>query len=157
MSQYAPRKRDEIKKVYNTIFVKDLPESHDSEEGVRELFGPFGNIHSIFPNRSEKGNTYFICYGSADTEDREYGPRCAEKALLEMNGKILHDTDKPIYVNAAMNKEQRIKAIKHEDAKFKASKKRCNLFVKNFPLYLTEQDLRDIFSPFGTIESLRLI
>ena len=69
------------------------------------MFGPFGTIASYFTKESDKGNTYFICYGSADTEDREYGPRCAEKALLDMNGKILPDTDKPIYVNAAMNKE----------------------------------------------------
>lgn len=55
-----------------------------------------------------------------------------------------------------MNKAKREKAIKHEATKFKISKKRCNLFVKNFPDNTTEDDLKKLFEPFGLIESLRI-
>lgn len=55
-----------------------------------------------------------------------------------------------------MNKSERKKAILHEALKFKTSKKRCNLFVKNFPDNTTEDNLRELFSQFGTIESLKL-
>lgn len=44
-----------------------------------------------------------------------------------------------------MKKSERIKAIEHDSNKFKISKKRCNLFVKNFPDSTTEEDLRKIF------------
>ena len=103
---------------------------------------------------SEKGNIYFICYGSENAEDRESGPRSAEKACQEMNGKLLPGADTPIYVNGAMNKKERIQTIQKESNRFKISKKRCNLYVRGFPTNTTEQDLHNLFSPFGQIESI---
>jgi RNA recognition motif-containing protein len=66
-----------------------------------------------------------------------------------MNGKLLPGAEKPLYVSPGMKKEERKKAIQHEANKFKTSKKRCNLFVKNFPDNTTEDDLKRIFSDFG--------
>ena len=104
MTKYNPKKKDDLRKVFNTVFVKDLPKSYESEQGVRSLFSPFGTISSVFPRPSEKGTSYFVCFGSDDSQDREAAPRSAEKAFKEMNGKILVIGEKPIYVNAAMNK-----------------------------------------------------
>ena len=146
-----------MRKVFNTIFVKNIPKSHDSEEGIRSLFGPFGRVESVFAKASEKGNIYFICYGSENAEDRESGPRSAEKACQEMNGKLLPGTDTPIYVNGAMNKKERIQTIQKESNRFKISKRRCNLYVRNFPANTSEDDLVKLFRPYGEIESVRLI
>ena len=55
-----------------------------------------------------------------------------------------------------MKKAEREKFIQHESMKYKASKKTCNLYVKNFPVSATEKDLRDLFEPFGEIESFRI-
>ena len=68
------------------------------------LFSPFGKISSIFPKPSNLGNAYFVCFGSDDSQDRESAPRSADLAFKEMNGKVLPGVEKPIYVNAAMNK-----------------------------------------------------
>jgi polyadenylate-binding protein len=40
--------------------------------------------------------------------------------------------------------------------RFKNSKKRCNLYVRNFGDNTTQQDLMDTFSRFGEIESLKM-
>lgn len=40
--------------------------------------------------------------------------------------------------------------------KYKNSKKRCNLYVKNFPPKTTEEELRKRFEEFGDIESLKM-
>lgn len=40
--------------------------------------------------------------------------------------------------------------------KYKNSKKRCNLFVKNIPDDSSEETIRNFFSPFGELESIRL-
>ena len=40
--------------------------------------------------------------------------------------------------------------------KYKNSKKRCNLYVKNIPEDSTEETLRQIFEPYGDIESIKL-
>ena len=44
-----------------------------------------------------------------------------------------------------------------EQTRFKNSKKKCNLFVKNFPQEYNEKNLEDIFAPFGPIESIKII
>lgn len=66
----------------------------------------------------------------------------------EFDGKIL-------YVSAADKKSDREKQIALETLKFKNSKKRCNLYVKNISPETTEDDLRNLFSVFGEIESLK--
>jgi len=44
---------------------------------------------------------------------------------------------------------------KKETLKYKTSKKRCNLYVKNFPQTWTEGQLRNLFQEFGDIENVR--
>jgi polyadenylate-binding protein len=63
---------------------------------------------------------------------------------------------KNLYVTAALKKSEREKELQHETLKYKNSKKRCNLYVKNFLESTTEENLRDLFAPYGEIESLKL-
>jgi len=55
-----------------------------------------------------------------------------------------------------LKKSDREAEKKREQLRFKNSKKRCNLYVKNFPPTSTEQELRDYFGKFGDIESVKL-
>ena len=75
-----------MRKVYNNIFVKNLPLDVTDDE-MRALFAPYGNITSLYKGTSEKEGKhfYFICFGSADKNDIEYGPRAAEKAVSSLN------------------------------------------------------------------------
>lgn len=54
-----------------------------------------------------------------------------------------------------MKKDDRQKELEHETLKYKSSKKRCNLYVKGFSNE-SEQDLRNVFSRHGEIESIRV-
>jgi len=147
LQKYNPKSKADMRKVFNTIFVKDVPSEFDSKEGVEKLFGVYGTIACVFPKISEikkevgepdKRNVYFVCYHNGDQADLEYGPRCAAKAVEEMNKKMFPGCDKPIYVAQGMNKKQRESKLKHETIQYKMSKKRCNLYVKNFPDHLSE-------------------
>ena len=40
--------------------------------------------------------------------------------------------------------------------RYKNSKKRCNLYVKNFPATWTEAELTNLFKTFGEIEKVRI-
>lgn len=40
--------------------------------------------------------------------------------------------------------------------RYKQSKKRCNLYVKNFPPNTTKEQLEEFFKPYGQIESIKL-
>jgi hypothetical protein len=47
--------------------------------------------------------------------------------------------DHIIYVREALKKSDREKEKEKEQAKFKNSKKRCNLYIKNFPPQTTTE------------------
>ena len=130
--------------MFNNIFVKNLP-SNVTDDDIKQLFGVYGNISSLHRGTSEKDPSqayYFVCFGAEDKNDVEYGPRCAAKAVEELNNK-LHEGQN-LYVTAALKKSDRQKELAHETLKYKSSKKRCNLYVKGFNTE-TEQDLRQIF------------
>jgi polyadenylate-binding protein len=65
------------------------------------------------------------------------------------NGKIL-------YVKPALSASKRKEELLRETIKYKNSKKRCNLYVKNFDPNCTDKDLHEIFKDFGEIESIKL-
>jgi RNA recognition motif-containing protein len=58
---------------------------------------------------------------------------------------------KTLYVRPALKKSERLKELQHETYKYRASIKRCNLYVKNFDNETTEEDLKALFSEYGEI------
>jgi RNA recognition motif-containing protein len=89
--------------------------------------------------QSQAGPFAFICFGCEDFADREYGPKCAEKAVEVMNGKQIGEFS--LYVRPALKKSEREKELQHEALKYRNSKRRCNLYVKNIAPDVTEQEL----------------
>jgi RNA recognition motif. (a.k.a. RRM, RBD, or RNP domain) len=95
----------------------------------------------------------FICFN--DPVDREHGPKAAFNAVQDEYDKKLKGQPY-IYVREALKKEDREAEKRREQIRFKNSKKRCNLYVKNFPPNTTEAELRQYFEKFGQIESVKL-
>lgn len=151
--KFAPRDKKDFRKVYNNIYVKNLPDNW-KEDDVRKVFSEAGRISSLYYAMHENGPYAFICFDAEDKADREYGPKCAEKAVAMFNEKDFGD--KKLYVKPALKKGDRERELMHETFKYKNSKKRCNLYVKGFPVSTTEQDLLALFAKYGEIESLKL-
>jgi polyadenylate-binding protein len=120
-----------MRKAFNNIYVKNFPVEWTEVE-LREEFSKFGEILSLTLAKNDKGPYAFICYGILGNEDKEYGPRCAMNAVLEYK-------DKEIYVKEALKKEDREMEKTKEMLRYKNSKKRCNLYVKNFPPNTTRE------------------
>ena len=151
--KFAPKNKSDFRKAFNNIYIKNIPDDWKEPE-IRKHFSAFGKIQSLFTGSNEFGMYAFVCYGNDDPMDREYGPNCAREACDKMNGATFGD--KQLYVKEALKRSDRDKVLAHETLKYKTSKKRCNLFVKNFDPNTTEDDLRNLFSAYGEIESLRL-
>lgn len=151
--KYQPKDKREFRRVFNNIFVKNLPIEWD-EAKTREEFGKFGPIGMIKFAHHEIGPYAMIAYFSANEEDRETGPKAAFSAVEEMNGKEIDG--KTLYVKQFLNKAARMVELSKETMKYKNSKKRCNLYVKNIPENSNEETIRELFSPFGELESIRL-
>jgi len=157
--KYQPRDKRDFRRIYNNIYAKNFPPGF-TEADVNALFSKYGRIESLSYKENDKGSYAFICYNSDDKNDREYGPACAERAVMELNNADevngIPLTDKKLYVKEALKKSDREAERLRDTIKYKNSKKRCNLYVKGFPENCTEEDLRKAFEEFGEIESLRL-
>lgn len=82
------------------LYIKNL-EDEVNEERLRKEFGAFGEIKSIKIMADEKGTTRgfgFVCYTT---------PEEAQRAVTEMNGRILTGCTKPLYVALHEPKEMR--------------------------------------------------
>mmetsp|Transcript_30593 Transcript_30593/g.30051 ORF Transcript_30593/g.30051 Transcript_30593/m.30051 type:complete len:124 (+) Transcript_30593:855-1226(+) len=65
------------------------------------------------------------------------------------------DENHTLYVKPALSKNDRQNEKVKDMIRYKNSKKRCNLYVKNFPPTTTTEELRTYFSKYGEIESIR--
>lgn len=61
-----------------------------------------------------------------------------------------------LYLRPALKKAQREQEKKTEALRYKNSKKRCNLYVKNIPPTWTDLELRQVFGKYGEIEQIRV-
>jgi len=66
------------------------------------------------------------------------------------------DNNLKLYVRTAMKKTDRESEKMKETLRYKTSKKRCNLYVKNFPTEWGESELKNLFDQFGVIEKIRV-
>lgn len=93
--------------------------------------------------RKEDGESLgfgFVCFKE---------PACAARALAEVQGQL--------YVRQALPKAQRLAEVQRASERFKAAMARFNLYFKLVPKEATEEELRDHFSQYGEIKSLRLM
>jgi RNA recognition motif-containing protein len=119
------------------------------------MFAAYGNIKSLVLQKNEIGQFGFVCYDDKEGKDKEYGPKCAGEAIAALHGKDMPNNLK-LYVRAAMKKQDRESEKMKETLRYKTSKKRCNLYVKNFPTDYGEAELKQLFDQFGPIEKIRV-
>lgn len=95
----------------------------------------------------------FVCFERPGQPT--YGPECASRAVEDLHDKELDGFK--IYVQPALPADQRQAQVFKEQQRFKNSKKKCNLFVKGFPATYSSDDLKNLFSQFGEIESVKIL
>ncbi|BGP57241.1 hypothetical protein JCM8202_002083 [Rhodotorula sphaerocarpa] len=120
------------------IFIKNLDENIDNK-ALHDTFAAFGNILSCKVATDPQGNS--LGYGFVHYDTAE-----AAKAAIEgVNGMLLND--KVVFVGIHIPKRERQAKIDEIRAHF------TNLYVKNVPLEVTEEEFRGLFEPFGKVTS----
>jgi RNA recognition motif-containing protein len=131
----------------NSLFVKNFPSDYD-ENKLKDLFYQL-NISWIKINTDELNRkTAFVTFSSDDD---------AAKAKL-MNGTSVGDQE--LFVSNLQNKFERKRylstKITEKNNQLANIFKECNLHVKNLPLEVKEEELREIFVKYGEIKSLKI-
>lgn len=152
--KFEPKDRRQFRKLINNVYVKNIPLTYTDAQ-IKDMFQAFGNIKSLVLMKNNIGQYGFVCYDDPEGKNKEYGPECAQKAIDGLSGKEMGD-DLKLYVRHAMKKSDREIEKKRDTLRYKTSKKRCNLYVKNFPANWTQENLADLFKQCGEIENIRL-
>eukprot|EP00604_Paraphysomonas_vestita_P002378 CAMPEP_0174819582 /NCGR_PEP_ID=MMETSP1107-20130205/2898_1 /TAXON_ID=36770 /ORGANISM="Paraphysomonas vestita, Strain GFlagA" /LENGTH=654 /DNA_ID=CAMNT_0016033363 /DNA_START=107 /DNA_END=2071 /DNA_ORIENTATION=+ len=142
---------------WTNLYIKQFPESW-SEEKLTQLFSAFGTVLSLKVAIDENGKSK--CFGFVDFESHE----SAAKALNELNGKHFeNEGEQPfdLYVSRAQKKSERVRELKSKIDALKVEQinkfQGMNLYVKNIDDSVTDEQFRDLFTPFGTITSARIM
>lgn len=145
-------KFEEMKANFTNIYVKNIPTEATDEE-FRELFEKFGEVTSASLARDETGKSRG--FGFVNFVNHEH----AAKAVEELNGLDFKGQD--LYVGRAQKKHEREEELRksYEAARIeKASKYQgVNLYVKNLEDDVDDDKLRDLFAPYGTITSAKVM
>ena len=136
-----PYLKDRKRPDSNNLYVKNFSEDVD-EDKLREAFAKYGEITSVKVMQDENSGKKFgyVCFKEED----------AAKSALEMHGAPCPPISDDLYVQKHVKKSVR------RDLLQKAYKKQ-NLFVRNFGEEVTEKDLHDCFSTFGTIMNTKIL
>ena len=130
----------------NNLYIKNFPVDY-TQQDIMEIFSPFGEIISVAIASYNHSNAYgFVCFASEDS---------AKKACEYLHNRKQDGFE--WYVAPHMNKLTR-KAYLREQylAQIEDWKKR-NLYLKNLPHSICENKLKDLFSVYGKISSLKIV
>ncbi len=146
-------KFEEMKANFTNIYVKNIPVEVTDEE-FRELFEKYGEVTSAsLAREQETGKSRG--FGFVNFINHEH----AAKAVDELNGKDFKGQD--LYVGRAQKKHEREEELRksYEAARIeKASKYQgVNLYVKNLDDEVDDDKLRELFAPFGSITSAKVM
>ena len=146
-------KFEEMKANFTNIYVKNVNEDVTEDE-FRKMFEKFGDISSATlaqDNESDKHRGFgFVNY--INHED-------ANKAV-----EALHETElkgQKLYVGRAQKKHEREEELRKQYEAQRIEKQSkyqgVNLYVKNLDDDVDDEKLRDMFTPFGTITSAKVM
>ncbi|RAL00390.1 polyadenylate-binding protein [Aspergillus ibericus CBS 121593] len=145
-------KFEEMKANFTNVYIKNLDSEIDDDE-FRKMFEVFGEITSATLSRDQEGKSRGFGFVNFSTHDS------AQAAVDEMNDKEIRS--QKLYVGRAQKKHEREEELRkqYEAARLeKASKYQgVNLYVKNLTDDIDDEKLRELFGPYGTITSAKVM
>ena len=145
-------KFEEMKANFTNIYVKNI-DLEVSDEDFRELFEKHGDITSASIARDDQGKSRGFGFVN-------YIKHEAASAAVD----ALNDTDfrgQKLYVGRAQKKHEREEELRkqYEAARLEKQSKYqgVNLYIKNLNDDVDDEKLRDMFTPFGTITSAKVM
>jgi polyadenylate-binding protein len=118
------------------IFVRNLAPSVDNK-GLYDTFSVFGNILSCKVATDEKGQSKGYGYVHFETGE------AAQDAIQKFDGMIIEDSEVKV-----------IPFVRKQDRS--APSVWTNIYLKQFPTSWDEVKLREVFAPFGEIQSVAI-
>lgn len=134
----------------NSIYIKNIPNDM-TDDNLKNMFSEFGTITwskvLVDPNKRKFA---ILVYST---------PESAVKAKESLNGKKLPGGEE-LYVDLLQKKNDRRRLINTKiydiNSKLNQDFKNCNLYIKNIPIDMTDEQFKEAFTKFGEIKSSKI-
>ena len=154
--EYQGKKSQGVRRSFNNVYVKNFPKDASfTEQSLAEIFKQFGDISSTAIMRDGSGESKgfgFVCYKEPAAAERAIQAVQKHEAAAgedgeakESDGLIQGVRLSDLYVREAKKKSVRMAELQMSNFKYKKSIMFFSLFVKNFPVGTTEEELRIYF------------
>lgn len=132
----------------NNLYIKGFPLEY-TQDHIKAIFTPFGNVLSVglMTAKTKEGERAFgfVCFSDSES---------AKKAITEMHLKKAENFE--WYVVPHMAKNTRKAMLKSQYQQKIEEWKQKNLYIRNLPKHISEKQLKEICSEYGTISSLKI-
>lgn len=123
------------------VFIKNLDTLIDNK-ALHDTFAAFGNILSCKVAQDESGASKGYGFVHYETDE------AASQAIKHVNGMLLNE--KKVFVGHHIPKKDRQSKFEEMKANF------TNIYVKNIPVEVTDEEFRELFEKFGDVTSASL-
>ena len=123
------------------VFIKNLDVAIDNK-ALHDTFAAFGNILSCKVAQDEAGNSKGYGFVHYETDE------AASQAIKHVNGMLLNE--KKVFVGHHIPKKDRQSKFEEMKANF------TNIYVKNIPSEVTDEEFRELFEKYGDVTSASL-
>lgn len=123
------------------VFIKNLDVAIDNK-ALHDTFAAFGNILSCKVAQDESGASKGYGFVHYETDE------AASQAIKHVNGMLLNE--KKVFVGHHIPKKDRQSKFEEMKANF------TNIYVKNIPVEVTDEEFRELFEKFGDVTSASL-
>jgi polyadenylate-binding protein len=123
------------------VFIKNLDIAIDNK-ALHDTFAAFGNILSCKVAQDESGASKGYGFVHYETDE------AASQAIKHVNGMLLNE--KKVFVGHHIPKKDRQSKFEEMKANF------TNIYVKNIPTEVTDEEFRELFEKFGDVTSASL-
>lgn len=154
--EYHAGAKKSNRRAFNNVYVKNFPKGATfTEESLRRLFSEFGEVSSTAIMRDANGESKgfgFVCFKEPTAAERAIQAVQKHEAAAADDGEA-KESDSPVhgvrlsdlYVREAKKKSVRMAELQMSNFKYKKSIMFFSLFVKNFPVGTTEEELKIYF------------
>ena len=127
------------------IYIKNLPEKYTVDE-LTKLCSEYGKVENCNIYSDNLCQNFGIIQFSSENE--------AKDAIDKLNGKKLDG--KKIMVMLFQTKFEHKQYLQNSTKRMNERNANCNLYIKNIPLTVKDEDLTKIFSKYGNVISVRI-
>mmetsp|Transcript_9105 Transcript_9105/g.21804 ORF Transcript_9105/g.21804 Transcript_9105/m.21804 type:complete len:639 (-) Transcript_9105:56-1972(-) len=171
---FQKRSERDAPTLFSNVYLKHLPDDLQDEDKLKAKLAEFGEVTSLAVMTDKRGRKFAFCNFKETTsaakcvEDLHQKDTRTPEQIEEYKKKRVAAAEDPekdeveypdyrIYCQRAQSKAERQSELKRKFEPSKKTPQGVNLYIKNLEDSIDDEQLKELFAPFGTTTSVRVM